>query len=110
MLARALRAASDEEQVLLDVDSLRPGMSFPEKLAATLDQADAVLVVIGSRWLELLGTNSNAENDWVRHEVALSLRRSNLPVVPVRPVGVPFLAPASLPDDVRDSASRGGVS
>jgi hypothetical protein len=110
MLARALRARLGDDHVFLDVDSLTPGIAFPEKLAATLRQVDAVLVIIGSRWLDLLISASDLERDWVRFEVAASLRQPGLPVVPVCSIGVRFPSSDDLPAEIRDLAWRDGIS
>ena len=106
MLARDLRARLGSHHVFLDVDSLTPGKAFPEKLATTLSQVNAVLVVIGSRWLDRLTSVSKMEQDWVRVEIAESLRRPGLPVVPVCSLGVPFPAPNDLPAEIRDLAGE----
>src|SRR6185295_7741249 len=105
---RELRRRYGEENVFLDVDKRSPGLSFPVKVRQALDSTDAVLVIIGPAWLQRLNEKLGDSRDWVRYEVAESLKRSPLPVVPVCRAGVEMPQPHQLPEDLRELGLRDG--
>jgi hypothetical protein len=110
MIFRELRARYGEHSVFLDVDSLSPGLSFPAKVNRALDQTDVVLVIIGSAWMRILTERISDSTDWVRYEIAQSLRRTWLPVVPILGPGVEIPRADQLPDDLKDLAWRDGIT
>jgi hypothetical protein len=110
MVFRELRGLYGEHSVFLDVDSLSPGLSFPAKVGRALDRTDVVLVMIGPDWMRLLNERLSESTDWVRYEVAQSLARTWLPVVPVCCAGVQVPRVHELPDDLRDLGWRDGIT
>lgn len=110
MIFRELRGLYGEQSVFLDVDSLSPGLSFPRKVAGALDRTDVVLVIIGPAWMRLLEERLADSNDWVRYEVAQSLQRTWLPVVPVLCTGVEMPRVHQLPDDLKELGWRDGIT
>jgi len=110
MIFRELRRRYGEQSVFLDVDSRSPGLSFPMKVEQALRVTDVVLVIIGPTWLQLLTERLEDSRDWVRYEVAESLKRSWLPVVPVCKAGVEMPRPHQLPEDLKDLGWRDGVT
>ena len=84
-LAEDLGEVFGEEHVFIDIADLTAGRPFPQEIEAALDQADALLVVIGPRWLEHRdeGRRIDDPTDWVRREVgrALGLAKPTLPVL-----------------------------
>jgi hypothetical protein len=68
-----------------------------------------VLVIIGPSWLQLLNERLEDPRDWVRYEIAESLKRRWLPVVPVCRAGVEMPRPHQLPEELRDLGWRDGV-
>ena len=91
-----------DDHVFQDVAAIDPGEDFEVAIDAALDEADAVLVVIGPNWLapsaDGLPRLHDAE-DYVRIEVSRSLAKS-IRVVPV------LVGGAALPSG--DPAARGG--
>lgn len=110
MIFRELRHKYGEGSAFLDVDSRSPGLSFPTKVSNALSNADAVLVIIGSAWVAELEARKNDSRDWVRYEVAESLKRPFLPVVPVCRSGVQPPRAEQLPPELEDLAWRDGVA
>lgn len=110
MVFREIRQRYGEGSAFLDVDSRSPGLSFPVKVARALDQSDVVLVFLGPTWLQVLNERRNDPRDWVRYEIAESLRRPDLPVVPVCRAGVEVPSADDLPEEIRELAWRDGVS
>lgn len=108
MIFRELRIRYGEQSVFLDVDSRSPGLSFPAKVEQALKVTDVVLVVIGPEWLKLLTERLGDTRDWVRYEVAQSLKRVGLPVVPVCKAGVEIPRKHELPEELKDLADRDG--
>src|SRR5262245_8746840 len=88
MIFRELRYRYGDQSVFLDVDARSPGLSFPMKVESALNRTDAVLVIIGPTWLQSINERIDDSRDWVRFEVAHSLKRSYLPVVPICCPGV----------------------
>ncbi|HEX4959543.1 MAG TPA: TIR domain-containing protein [Thermoanaerobaculia bacterium] len=110
MICRELRRRYGEQSAFLDVDSRSPGLSFPVKLSRALSITDVVLVIIGPAWLQLLTERLGDSRDWVRYEIAESLKRSWLPVVPVCRAGVEMPQPHQLPEELKDLGWRDGVT
>jgi formylglycine-generating enzyme required for sulfatase activity len=86
-LAHDLRQHFPGDQVFQDIASIEPGADFIEALQHGLDTCAAVLVVIDPKWLTIADRQSRRRldlpDDWVRHEVAESLRRTGVRVFPV---------------------------
>jgi len=76
---------------------------------AALDDSDAVLVVIGPEWLPALEARRGDQRDWVRYEIAESLRRPHLPVVPICRAGVSMPQASQLPEEIAELAWRDGI-
>jgi formylglycine-generating enzyme required for sulfatase activity len=104
-LRDALSARFGGTALFMDVDDLKPGQRFDEKLAEALDQSSALIVVIGPRWMTLLNERSGGKTDYVKQEIAAALQR-RIPVVPVL-IGHSGRMPAmpsaeELPPEIRD--------
>ncbi|HSS47747.1 MAG TPA: TIR domain-containing protein [Thermoanaerobaculia bacterium] len=110
VLFRELRRRYGEDSAFLDVDSRSPGLSFPVKVERALRVTDVVLAIIGPAWLQTLTERLGDSLDWVRYEVAESLKRSELPVVPVCLAGVEMPRSHQLPEELKDLSSRDGVT
>jgi hypothetical protein len=94
-----------EENIFMDVDRLRAGQRFDRELDKALAECDALIAVIGSRWMDLLSECAQrGERDYVREEIAAALRRDII-VIPVtvgREENVPPLPRAEdLPENIR---------
>lgn len=94
--------------VFMDVDSIPFGIDFRHYINDALAEIDAILVVIGPRWI---GANEDGAtrivdiNDPVRIEVETALRRG-ISVVPVLVDGAAMPAPAQLPETLKELSFR----
>jgi hypothetical protein len=108
-LADELRRRLGRSDVFLDVAEIRPGRDFTEAIDAALAQSDAVLVVIGPRWLSVATADGGRRladpDDYVRREIAAALGRS-LPVVPVLVGGARLPRADELPEGLVPLARR----
>jgi hypothetical protein len=70
----------------MDVDSIAPGLDFLRVLEEQVGQCDALLAVIGPRWLDAVDDRSNRRlddpNDYVRIEIESALKHDKR-VIPV---------------------------
>ena len=100
-----------DDHVFQDVAAIAPGEDFEVAIDAALDEADAVLVVIGPKWLapsaDGLPRLHDAE-DYVRIEVSRSLARS-IRVVPVLVGGAALPSATDWPEAVAPLARRQAV-
>ncbi|MBV9139753.1 MAG: tetratricopeptide repeat protein [Pseudonocardiales bacterium] len=97
------------EQIFLDHDSMRYGDDFPPTIRAALERCDALVAIMGPRWLEATDSSGNRmidrERDWVREEIARALDRG-IPVVPVLLRGAEAPTADKLPADITRLAYR----
>jgi hypothetical protein len=104
-----LQARFGPAGIFMDIDSIPPGIDFRRYIAVAVESCDAVLVVIGRSWLELLAGASDArvrnEHDFVRQEIRSALAR-DIPTIPVLVQHATMPSDASLPEDIRDLAYR----
>jgi pterin-4a-carbinolamine dehydratase len=56
-------------RVAVDVEEMRAGDSFPERLRGLIDNAHATLVLIGRHWMPPAGAPAPAAPDWVVTEI-----------------------------------------
>jgi hypothetical protein len=95
-----------KKNVFMDVDRLLAGQRFDRELGKALSRCNALIAVIGSRWMELLSEHERSgEQDFVRDEIAAALKR-DIVVIPVL-IGREDFMPTlphkeSLPEDIRD--------
>lgn len=74
----------DGVKVFVDSASIPPGQHWGDRLATELDQAAAVVVLVGPGWRHRDGVDLlTDEGDWVRIEVAEALRSKRGNVLPV---------------------------
>lgn len=73
-----------KDDIFMDVDSLKPGEVFADKIHITLAKIDVMLVLIGPKWAN--GERENSRlfdvDDFVRIEIESALRR-NARIIPV---------------------------
>ena len=97
-----LAKETDERNLFLDVEAIGAGEKWRVRIDDTLKRVGAVVVVIGPRWLELLNARTAAGTfDSVRMEIAASLDKQNVQVIPVVVNGARLPAQAALPEDIR---------
>lgn len=111
-LADGLEAAFGAGSVFRDVDDIRPGEDFQAAIHNHLASVDAVLVMIGPRWLDAktsAGRRLDEPGDFVRMEIGAALA-SGKPVIPVLVGGAAMPAEADLPAELAGLARRQAVT
>ncbi|HVO69347.1 MAG TPA: PKD domain-containing protein [Aggregatilineaceae bacterium] len=106
---RLLQAFGGPQAVFKDVDSIPLGVDFRAYLDQQIAGCDAVLVIIGPRWLAIADEAGrrrlDSPDDFVRLEIEFALRRKR-PVVPVLVGGAAMPAETGLPSSLRPLAYR----
>jgi hypothetical protein len=102
-LADDLEARFGIGSVFRDVDDLTPGVDFVDALEHQVRIVDAVLVMIGPRWLDAVRLND--ADDFVRREIETALA-SDKPVLPVLVGGARMPAQAALPPSLQPLMRR----
>lgn len=112
-LAADLAGAFPEHRVFLDIASIEVGEDFVDAIRRELSSCKVVLVVIGPHWLRVNDEAGKRRlddpEDWVQLEVAESLQRPALRVVPLLVGGVSMPRAADLPELLRTLARRTAV-
>jgi hypothetical protein len=97
--------------VFFDVSTIGGGEIFDRRILSEIERSDAVLVVIGRKWLEPGpggGARLFAPDDYVRAELRAALARPIL-VLPVLVDGARMPRVDELPEDVRAIAARNAL-
>src|SRR3954453_4087211 len=112
-LSDTLSRRFGEGNVFQDVVAVLPGQDFTDAVKVALGRSDAVLAVIGPRWLTALDDEGQPrladENDYVRAELVAALAHAPL-VIPVLVGGATVPAIARLPEDLRALALLNAVT
>lgn len=98
-----LALAFKDADVFRDVDSLRPGQKWTQRLDEVLASSKLMLVVIGPDWLTTAnehGRRLDDPEDHVRLEVQAALTRG-VPVIPALVGGATMPRPEALPEPLR---------
>jgi hypothetical protein len=103
-LCEHLASAFGPERVFMDVEDISPGQDFAEAIESTIATCQALVAVIGPRWLIDLRQRAGGE-DFVHHEVAVALRR-NVTVIPVLVGGGTMPSTADLPQSLAALSRR----
>jgi hypothetical protein len=99
------------ESVVKDLETMESGADVVEVIQETVARCDAVVAVIGPRWLAAeagRGRRLDDPMDWVRLEIASALNR-HVRVVPVLVGGATMPSAEELPVDLRQLARRHAV-
>ena len=102
-LADRLREHFGRENVFVDIDTIRPGEDFVDRIDQSIAACDVLVAVIGKSWLTAVDSKGrrrlDQENDFVRTEIAKALER-HIRVIPalVGDAGLPEAA--QLPQDL----------
>jgi len=110
-LADALEAEFGAGSVFRDVDDIRPGEDFIQVIESHLRKVDAVLVMIGPRWLAN-GADGRRRLDDASDFVSLEIRAalaSGKPLIPLLVGGAAMPPEADLPDAIAGLARRQAV-
>jgi hypothetical protein len=89
-----------KERVFMDIDTIQPGDDFVEAIERAVDASDAIVAVIGPRWLEGL----DEPRDFVRFEIATAMKLHKR-VIPVLVADAEMPPPDMLPKEI-SSLSR----
>ena len=111
-LTDALERRFGADSVFRDVDDIAAGADFGVVIEQALQQVQAVLVVIGPRWLDARderGRRLDDPGDYVRREVELALA-SGKPVIPVLVGGATMPTAEALPPTLRGLANRNALA
>jgi hypothetical protein len=107
-----LTAALGQERVFIDVE-LQPGTDYEDAIERTIESCDAVVVVIGPRWLESRdragARRLDDPHDLVRREVAAALQRPERTTIPVLVQGAAMPSRESLPEPLAALARRNAL-
>ena len=103
-LCEHLSTVFGPECVFMDVQDIGPGQDFAEAIETTISACQAVVVVIGPRWVADLKKRGGGE-DFVRHEVSVALRR-NVTVIPVLVGGGTMPSSGDLPESLAALSRR----
>lgn len=107
-----LRDYFGDQRVFMDVDNIPLGEDFTAVISQTLEQVDAVVVVIGPNWLRAMDADQRRRlddpDDYVRREVAAALQR-DITVLPVLVNGAQMPADRALPEDLQPLTVRNAV-
>jgi hypothetical protein len=101
-----------EGQIFRDVDALRPGVDFVERIEEAVGSCDALIAVIGDDWLEVKDPHGHRRlddtQDFVRLEIAAALSRKVL-VVPVLVENARMPSESDLPEPLKKLARRNAL-
>ena len=100
------------ENVFLDVDNIQPGFDFVHVLTESVGGCDALVAVIGRRWLLSADENNRRRlddpNDFVRIEIEVALERG-VRVIPVLVDGGAMPKSKDLPETLKKLARKQGI-
>lgn len=90
----------DEENVFFDKESLPAGVKWKERIEERVAECSVMLVVIGSKWLNLLESKRHKpEIDMVRYEIERALHHSKV-IAPIYVNGCSHIHKAKLPPEL----------
>src|SRR5687768_2614464 len=88
----------------MDLDNIPPGELFDDVIGKAIKDCDALLVLIGPKWLELMNRGSQ-EYDWVVDEISAALQHG-IPIVPVLLGNTRMPTASDLPEAIRRLTTR----
>lgn len=101
-----------KENVFMDVDAIEPGEDFIEAIEKRVGSCDALIAVIGPKWLNCQDEGGHRRlddpNDFVRIEVASALKRG-VRVVPALVDGAHFPRAEDLPEALAPLTRRNAL-
>lgn len=112
-LADSLTTYFGENRVFRDVDGIAGGANFEAVLRETAGAADAMIVLIGRKWVNAIDENGEPRlhdpQDWVAREIAAALDR-NIPLFPVLIENAAMPRAEELPDALKPLVRHNAVS
>jgi hypothetical protein len=105
-LYQRLEQEFPRENVFMDVEGhIKPGDDFREVLTSWVAASDVFLAVIGPRWADVMLKRAGDPDDFVTIEIQAALDQRKR-VIPVLVGGASMPQVGSLPEPIRDLASR----
>jgi hypothetical protein len=108
LVSDALAAHFGPENIFRDIDTLGPGVDFPEAIADAVSSCDVLLALIGEKWLTVAQQGKRRldnPRDYVRLEIAAALQRDIL-VIPLLIEDTAMPEREELPPDLAELADR----
>jgi hypothetical protein len=100
------------DNVFFDVNDIMPGSDFPHVLAGKIEDCDALLAVIGKRWISSADENRQRRlsdpKDFVRIEIDTALKRGTR-VIPLLVDGATMPKSDELPDVLKGLSRKRGI-
>lgn len=100
LLRDQLKKQLRKDGIFIDIRNLEPGIEFAEEIKQKVASCDALLAVIGGRWLS---PRLHEPEDFVCLEIATALERK-IRVIPVLVNGASMPNPGDLPDILKSLA------
>jgi hypothetical protein len=101
-----------EDEVFMDINALEPGIDFVHSIEEAVETIDALIAVIGPRWVDAANEHGSRRlddpADWVRLEIANALERG-IRVIPVLVKGAAMPPAAKLPEDLQALRRRNAL-
>ena len=101
-----------EEQIFMDIDTMRAGLDFVNQLENAVAGCDILIAVIGKSWLTTTNEDGKRQlddsQDFVRIEIKAALER-NIPVVPLLVGGAVVPKGTDLPNEIAPLSRRHAV-
>jgi hypothetical protein len=98
--------------VLMDVDSIEPGLDFAKTIEDAVGACDVLLALIGPHWVDAMDEHGRRRledpDDFITLEVTAALRR-HIRVIPVLVDGAPPPRREDLPESLATLARRQGI-
>ena len=102
-LADRLREHFGRENVFVDIDTIRPGEDFVDRIDQSIAACDVLVAVIGKSWLSAVDSKGrrrlDQDNDFVRTEIAKALER-HIRVIPALVGDAELPEATQLPQDL----------
>ncbi|MCA1691397.1 MAG: toll/interleukin-1 receptor domain-containing protein, partial [Actinobacteria bacterium] len=112
-LSDTLTSRFGPDSIFRDIDGIAPGERFPKVIERAVGSCDAMLALIGRRWLTVKDESRKRRlddpKDYVRQEISAALRRDDVLVIPVLIEGATMPDAADLPEDLAPLAERNAV-
>ena len=102
-VADRLREHFGSDNVFIDIDAIRPGEDFVERIDRSIAACDVMVAVIGKSWLGATDANGrrrlDREDDFVRTEIAKALER-HVRIIPTLVGGAVMPEAGQLPQNL----------
>ena len=112
-LADILISEFGESEIFLDVEKIKPGFFFEEKIFNVIKNCRFFLAIIGMNWLNIKNDRDQIrlsdQKDFVRREISVGLR-SSASVIPVLVEGARMPTVDELPSDIKKLARLNAFS